>query len=106
MDATIIVIQSDKDNDLTVPEKLQDVGKKLTKLMYNSQDNTLNDKSIVVVFPDTDNTPTTTAKCVGRVARDEENIYQEIISLQNSIRHIVRHAIKHGINITIQEHKQ
>jgi hypothetical protein len=103
MDTTIIVIQSDKDNDLTVPQKLQDVGKKLTKLMYNSQKNTLDDKSIVVVFPDTENS-TTTAKYVGRIARDEENIYQEIISLQNSIRHIVRHAIKHGINITIQEH--
>ena len=101
MDTTIIVIQSEKDSDLTVPEKLQDVGKKLTKLMYSSKKNTLDDKSIVVVFPDTDNS---TAKCVGRVARDEEHIYQEIISLQNSIRHIVRHAIKHGINISIQEH--
>ena len=104
MDTTIIVIQSEKDSDLTVPEKLQDVGKKLTKLMYSSKKNTLDDKSIVVVFPDTDNSTSSTTKCVGRVARDEEHIYQEIISLQNSIRHIVRHAIKHGINISIQEH--
>tara|TARA_Y100001936_G_C15891069_1_gene568021 strand:+ start:271 stop:612 length:342 start_codon:yes stop_codon:yes gene_type:complete len=107
MDTTIIVIQSDKDSDLTIPEKLKDVGKQLTKLMYNTQKGTLNNKSIIVVFPD--NNTTSSVKCIGgveegRVQTCENNISHEIIALQNSIRHIVRHAIKHGIDITIQEH--
>ena len=95
MDATVIVIQSSEDNTLSISEKLNDVGKQLAKLMYNSPQHSLNGKSVVVMFPQK------------RLARDEkvDNVAsKEVIALQNSIRHIVRHATSHGINIQIKDH--
>ena len=101
MDTTLIIIQSSSEQHPSIPDQLQDVGKQLAKLMYNSPKTTLNGKSIIVVFPDSSqsNTP--------RVARDEvtTELNEEVIALQNSIKHIVRHALKHGIDISIQEHK-
>ena len=93
MDTTVIVIQSSEDNTLSISEKLHDVGKKLAKLMYNSPQQSLNGKSVVVMIPQK------------RIARDEKVPSKEVIALQNSIKHIVIHALKHGIDISIQEHK-
>jgi hypothetical protein len=100
MDTTVIIIQSSGDQNTSIPEKLQDVGKQLTKLMYNSSNTTLNGKSIIVVFPESKQ------KKAPRVARYEvtTELNEKIIALQNSIKHIVRHGIKHGIDISIQEH--
>ena len=95
MDTTVIVIQSNEDNTLSIPEKLQDVGKKLAKLMYNSPQQSLNGKSVVVMIPQK------------RLARDEKIVTsKEVIALQNSIKHIVRYATNHGINIQIKEHSE
>jgi hypothetical protein len=92
MDATVIVIQSSDENTLSIPEKLHDVGKKLAKLMYNSPQQSLDGKSVVVIFPQK------------RLARDEKVVSKEVIALQNSIKHIVRYATNRGINIQIKEH--
>ena len=95
MDTTVIVIQSSDDNTLSIPEKLHDVGKKLAKLMYNSPQQSLNGKSVVVMIPQK------------RLARDEKIVTsKEVIALQNSIKHIVRYATNHGINIQIKEHSE
>ena len=98
MDTTVIVIQSSVDNNRTISERLHDVGKQLAKLMYNSPQQSLDGKSVVVIFPQK------------RLARDEkvENVAsnKEVIALQNSIKHIVRYATNHGINIQIKEHSE
>ena len=101
MDTTVIIIQSKSDNTTSIPEKLNDVGKQLTKLMYNSPKTNLSGKSIIVVFP---NTPSSMPTTSGRIARDEaQSLDKNIVSLQNSIRHIVRHASLHGIDVKIHE---
>jgi len=95
MDATVIVIQSSEDNTHSISERLNDVGKQLAKLMYNSPHQSLNGKSVVVIFPQK------------RLARDEKVASnEEVIALQNSIKHIVRYATIHGINIQIKEHSE
>ena len=95
MDATVIVIQSSDDNTRSISERLNDVGKQLAKLMYNSPHQSLNGKSVVVIFPQK------------RLARDEKVVSnKEEIALQNSIKHIVRYATTHGINIQIKEHSE
>jgi hypothetical protein len=95
MDATVIVIQSSEDNTHSISERLNDVGKQLAKLMYNSPHQSLNGKSVVVIFPQK------------RLARDEKVASnKEVIALQNSIKHIVRYATTHGINIQIKEHSE
>ena len=94
MDTTVIVIQSSEDKTLSISEKLHDVGKKLAKLMYNSPQQSLNGKSVVVMIPQK------------RIARDEKIPSKEVIALQNSIKHIVRYATNHGINIQIKEHSE
>ena len=95
MDATVIVIQSSDDNTRSISERLNDVGKQLAKLMYNSPQQSLNGKSVVVIFPQK------------RLARDEKVASnKEVIALQNSIKHIVRYATTHGINIQIKEHSE
>ena len=96
MDSSVIVIQSSDEDALSISEKLNDVGKKLAKLMYNTPKTSLNGKSVIVIFPQ------------NRLARDEKInstiSSKEVIALQNSIRHIVRHASNHGINIKIKSH--
>ena len=95
MDATVIVIQSSDDNTRSISDRLNDVGKQLAKLMYNSPHQSLNGKSVVVIFPQK------------RLARDEKVVSnEEEIALQNSIKHIVRYATTHGINIQIKEHSE
>ena len=95
MDATVIVIQSSEDNTHSISERLNDVGKQLAKLMYNSPHQSLDGKSVVVIFPQK------------RLARDEKVASnKEVIALQNSIKHIVRYATTHGINIQIKEHSE
>ena len=95
MDATVIVIQSSEDNTHSISERLNDVGKQLAKLMYNSPHQSLNGKTVVVIFPQK------------RLARDEKVASnEEVIALQNSIKHIVRYATIHGINIQIKEHSE
>ena len=95
MDATVIVIQSSEDKTHSISERLNDVGKQLAKLMYNSPHQSLNGKTVVVIFPQK------------RLARDEKVASnEEVIALQNSIKHIVRYATIHGINIQIKEHSE
>ena len=95
MDTTIIIIRSESDTNKSIPDQLHDVGKKLAKLLYSPSTTSLNDKSIIVIFP--------TEPSSVPIKADRDSL-KEVVALQNSIRHIVRHGIKHGIDIKIQEH--
>jgi hypothetical protein len=103
---TVIIIQSNQSTSEI--EKLTDVGKQLTKLMYSATDfkKALSDKVVIVMIPERPTLDTNT-KCKGRLARGEDcncsyHMSQHLDSLHNSIQHIVRHGIKHGINIQIK----
>ena len=95
MNTTIIIISSESDSNKSIPDQLHDVGKKLAKLMYSPSTKSLNDKSIIVIFPSEHSS--------AAIKADRDSL-KEVVALQNSIRHIVRHGIKHGIDIKIQEH--
>jgi|TARA_Y100000389_G_scaffold199497_1_gene237981 hypothetical protein len=95
MSTTIIIIRSDYDNNTSIPDQLHDVGKKLAKLLYSPSTTSLNDKSIIVIFPSEHSSVP--------IKADFDSL-KEVVALQNSIRHIVQIGIKHGIDIKIQEH--
>ena len=115
---TTIVISSNDHTDhpvqnasaaITQKTQLKDIGKKLTKLMYSSTDSPktrFENTTIIVVLPELISNESD-IPCKGRLARGEKcscihHSINDIISLQNSIKHIVRHGIKHGIDIKIQ----
>ena len=82
---------------------LRNIGKQLTKLLYNTSNSCYSE--IQIIIPQSfkgDNT----IKCVGRLVLGEicycqQHIKPHISALHISLNHIISHARKNGKNITI-----
>ena len=82
---------------------LRNIGKQLTKLLYNTSNSSYNE--IQIILPQSFN-GNNTIKCIGRLARGEicycqQHIKPHISALHISLNHIISHARKNGKNITI-----